>query len=247
MLQQTYPLQRIEFNHRKGTIYSCLETWPLLMEPKYLIQHASILLGKKVNTIWNQNVGKIYKKLHVFIEEFTIKHKLKKSTNRKTQLRVLKNVLTESATAANDLASETPLILAIFPLILHYFQENPDMMFRVINDTLTEEKLESFADTSTPLLIIEGASLFDENTSCAVIVEGKICCKTKSILQGFELTFLMYYIFSLCYCRSTSKSLEFIQRIFFSVNPTGTTKSKSKRSTYDPAVKKLYDSINITS
>lgn len=42
MLQQTYPLQRIEFNHRKRTIYSCLETWPLLREPKYLVQHASI-------------------------------------------------------------------------------------------------------------------------------------------------------------------------------------------------------------
>jgi len=28
LLQETYPLQRMEFNYRKGTIYSCLESWP---------------------------------------------------------------------------------------------------------------------------------------------------------------------------------------------------------------------------
>jgi len=133
LLQETYPLQRMEFNYRKGTIYSCLESWPFLKEAKYLIQHASMLLGKNVNIMWIQNVEKTYKKLHVFIEEFTIEHKLKKSVNRKMQLQVLKNVLTDSAIAAQDLASETPLILAIFPLILHYFQENPDMMFTVIH------------------------------------------------------------------------------------------------------------------
>jgi len=92
-----------------------------------------MLLGKDVNIVWIQNVEKTYKKLRVFIEEFTIEHKLKKSVNRKMQLQVLKNVLTDSARAAQDLASETPLILPIFPLILHYFQENPDMMFTVIH------------------------------------------------------------------------------------------------------------------
>lgn len=58
VLQETYPLQRMEFNYRQGTIYSCLEEWPLLKEAKYLIQHASMLLGKEVDIVWNQNIKK---------------------------------------------------------------------------------------------------------------------------------------------------------------------------------------------
>lgn len=129
LLTESYLLQRLGFNERKGLIFDILQEWPLLKEMKYFSEHANKLIDKNMIQTFEDNISKFGSAIHQLMTAHVVKI-LKKKVLTATKIR---GILSECNNAADDLRSDAPLTLALFPLLVNYFEEDSDKLYIVTN------------------------------------------------------------------------------------------------------------------
>lgn len=105
--------------------------WPFLNEHSKLIGHATHLLDKPVDEVWQNALTNLAEKMRKFFKELCISTKASKGNlaEMKEKMQVL---LAETKAKLKSLKSRTPYTVFVFRLIMLYFQENEEMLLKVI-------------------------------------------------------------------------------------------------------------------
>ncbi|XP_043478402.1 uncharacterized protein LOC122508870 [Leptopilina heterotoma] len=233
LLEQTYPSQRRCINHREEENIKLQDIltnhWPYLTKEKYFIDHADVLLGKKVQDVWNTNLQKKSESIVSYFEGIIFQHR--KTNNIPGYVKKMKEISKSYKEIEKEVESRKPSALAILPLIACQFKE--EELFTLKDSVATEEEIKHAAKDSTrPSLIITGSSLYDEACKCYIVVEENIVLKSNDVLKGVLLLLLTYYVYGYNYPTKKAASFDFIQRMLLDVNPVEGHKSikTSKKS-----------------
>lgn len=122
LIKQTYPTQRSVINHIDRNLTQIMTDWPILKCPKFLMSHASRLIGKSVKEEWNLNLQKKATSIRRFLRNRKI------GTNEKEEL---KSIVRTCDDATIVCRSEVPKTMVIFPLLIQYFKEVEKHLFIV--------------------------------------------------------------------------------------------------------------------
>lgn len=124
---------------------------------------------------------------------------------------MLGRILKESNRQSDAQQSKQPLGIAMFPLMITFFQEE-HRLYKICDTSLTDEAVEMAVNVTTPLVIIKGMSLYTKDAQCFVAIVKKICFKTTNTLHALLIAFLSYFVFRLQYPPECKRTLEFLQR-----------------------------------
>ncbi|XP_015122813.1 uncharacterized protein LOC107045167 [Diachasma alloeum] len=145
------------------------------------------------------------------------------------------NTLLEASTAAQYLQEDVSH-LAIIPLIIAYFKEDLDFLYKIVVEAMSKEDLEQLITNPTQILVVKGESLYDPIASYTVFIEQREYIYRTHALQGFLIVFLAYFVFGVKYPHDLDTSLEFIQKVFLDIDiPEG------KENAFLPSIEQLSD------
>ncbi|XP_051176674.1 uncharacterized protein LOC127291533 [Leptopilina boulardi] len=130
----------------------------------------------------------------------------------------MKQYIEEAKSMSVVLKSKLPNTIVMFPLLVAHFSEDQDLLFRVFDIAEKDDTIKS-SIPPTPILVVKGKCLYDESAKCYVCIEKQNMIETIDVLEGLYITFVSYYCFGYSYPTNLSKTLEFIQRIMFKINP----------------------------
>ncbi|XP_071573700.1 uncharacterized protein [Temnothorax nylanderi] len=254
LMDDTYPTQRVDINKKTRDLVQLLQVWPYLQSPKYLIDHASRLLGKSVQATWEESLTMYAKPIRKYIifSEKSKMIKLRQSNSisetkpNESKIDILQ-IISDAKASSTATQSEVALIAVIFPLIATQLKEDPQYLFRVIPEDVESTEIADYAKQDSPIMIVRGKSLFDIEAKCDVVLEEKVVLCARGVLDGFLITFLAYYVFGYVYLPEVQKTLEFIQRVLLQINPkTGHKRKENKKRnalSYDSSVMKLANAV----
>ncbi|XP_044006872.1 uncharacterized protein LOC122851595 [Aphidius gifuensis] len=237
LMKDTYALQRHDIVYS----YPCLddrffEKWPYLKNYEILFTHASQLIGvENIQEKWKEVLARHNKPIIEFLEAEERIHVLQSRKKQKISsdnLFIRNTIHKANSHAINVSQSNIPLIAVIFPIIIHFFNEEEKLLYMVVDDTLNDEQILNVVEYCTPTLVVKGQSLWDEEATFSIVLNKKCQVQVDELCNGLLLTFLYYYIYNLSYPQKLSRTLEFIQRFFLLINPPKGSKktSKSRRS-----------------
>lgn len=126
---ETYDLQRINIvGEQKKALSVLLSDWPYFKAYSIMFIHADQLIGRNVETTWNERLHEKAKYTRGFLEVLDST----KQKNKQHDTFVV-NLLKEAKKMKVTLSgSEVPKIVAIFPLIIHYFSEEQSLLFKTV-------------------------------------------------------------------------------------------------------------------
>ncbi|KAJ8665787.1 hypothetical protein QAD02_007449 [Eretmocerus hayati] len=224
LMTDTYSTQRTALNKRNRNLQTVFTDWPFLKEAEFVILHASKLMGKDMNSIWNKSVNDKFRPMRIFI-----KIHLKGEEN----MTKLSTLVRGCKQAMRVLRSHVPKFSIVIPLLTLVLKDKSDI-YKLIPTNSTEEDIDTAAPSVHPILIIVGDSIHQAQ-EFYVMIEKSHRIKCNSFLHGILVTFLCYYVFGYNYPIPVEKSMEFIQRYLLEVNPqTGTKKSTPKKRKVAP-------------
>ncbi|XP_067209386.1 uncharacterized protein [Linepithema humile] len=148
LMTETYPTQRGVINEKLRNIEQILVDWPFLKEPEFILQHGSILLGKNIHNVWSDSLSKKVKPIRQYFK-FS-----KNIPDRKMQ--AITCIINECKETAQVTKENMPKILVIFPLLLEYFGEKSNFLFKIISIDKADADIPAVADSDYPVLIIRG-------------------------------------------------------------------------------------------
>lgn len=114
----TYSSQRYFINNLKKSIASVKENWPFLVEEKYLLLHANILLEINLKELFSAAVPEKGKKIFDFMQ----------TKNAKT----IRNCLNSIAEAKISVQNKVPEVIGAIPLVMAYFNEEQALLFKEV-------------------------------------------------------------------------------------------------------------------
>ncbi|XP_043472546.1 uncharacterized protein LOC122505143 isoform X2 [Leptopilina heterotoma] len=246
LLSETYPSQRVSINNREkydlkleDVLKDC---WPHLQVTTYFLTHANTLLGKDVKKVWNSNIELKIPAIYDYFRSYISFYNGKKNS----PLNVVKVAehLKKASEAEDQLKSKKPKSLVFLPIIASHFKEQE--LFTLVDATTSDDSMREIKESSRPMLIVKGMSIYDETCSCAIVIEKNIVLESNSVLEAVLLLILTYYVFGYNYLENQSSSLEFIQRMLLDINPPEGNKRKTKnypKTVCDPKAKKLIDNV----
>jgi len=124
-MRNTYNSQRGDIVSRTTLLEPVLKSWPFLRVSKYFWQHASTLLAKDVCTIWNQSLEqKAFDLLKYLAYACSERKKKSASTAHKMRLSAMSEEIGKAKTSSNNLNSQLPKTIALFPLLDLNFRED---------------------------------------------------------------------------------------------------------------------------
>lgn len=125
LLEETYPSQRRCINHREEENIKLQDIltnhWPYLSKEKYFINHADVLLGKKVQDVWNSNLQKKSEIIVSYFEGVIFQHR--KTKNIPGYVKKLKEISKTYKEVEKVVESRKPSALVVLPLIACQFKE----------------------------------------------------------------------------------------------------------------------------
>lgn len=124
-MEQTYATQRSLINNPERNLIMIGLNWPFLTNFMYLIKHSSILLGKDISAVWNESLATKAKTLR---HHFMLNEKL--FTKKYEEYEKIKQ---ERNTARSVSRDDLPNHLVIFPLLILFFKEQTDCLYKIIN------------------------------------------------------------------------------------------------------------------
>lgn len=134
LMKETYPSQRAFINHRPATrsVENVLVEWPYLQEMEYFFAHSSTLLGKDVVAEWTSSLAAKGPKILSFLKKW-VENKRPSNDRTKNSIRLNRMIDTieESTAAAINLKCETPKLIAVIPLLMDFFGDDHNLLFRV--------------------------------------------------------------------------------------------------------------------
>ena len=122
----TYATQRKVIIAENRDLQILLTEWPFLKLPKFIIEHASIFLVKDVHKTWKESLQNKAKPIRQFF---------KVQNHAEIAYNLMSTILKIAKEAAAITKSQISKTIVIFPLILRYFAEEPDNLFKVIDVT----------------------------------------------------------------------------------------------------------------
>lgn len=125
LMDNTYAMQRKSINDVTREIDIVITEWPFLTDEKCLIQHADKLLGKSLQTIWNNSLENKVKPIRQYLKTC---HAIKKNKSQE-----LKEIIKECKEATEIRKDNFPDNAIIFPLLVLYFEENIEMLYKIID------------------------------------------------------------------------------------------------------------------
>lgn len=240
-LKDTYPTQRREINQRTNkSVFEILQEWPILKEQRHFFDHASTLLDKRVLNDFYCNID-----AHLVIHDFMKQCCLSLNKNNTAKIDRIKTILIKSSTAATQMKNEKARAIAIFSLVLEYFEEK-NALFEVMNETSTDKGIEETINVETPFVVILGSSEYDPAAKSVIFIEGRICFRSQQTVDAIFLAFLSYYVFGYKYPLECEKTLQFIQRAFLDIKYSDEERLKRcklKVDTIDLNVTKFYEQL----
>ncbi|XP_033229684.1 uncharacterized protein LOC117181230 [Belonocnema kinseyi] len=153
---------------------------------------------------------------------------------------------------AQDMAkttnSEMPNAVLMFQLLIAVFKEEERFLLTVIPIETTDDVTKMLAPTVYPTVMIRGTSIFDPNAQVVVVIENSVLITVLDVVEGIEVAFSAYYVFGYSYVPKLPKSLEFIQRFIFDLNPVAQGDKRAKGAkrrlkTFDVKVKNLMSAL----
>ncbi|XP_033213608.1 uncharacterized protein LOC117170714 [Belonocnema kinseyi] len=157
--------------------------------------------GKIFLKTWNESLGNKAKPIRKFLQI-----KQYAGVNHEEILQLLKTAKEATLVTKDNI----PKSVIVFPMIIEYFGENTDCLFKVIKDDIAYEDTAKYAISIYPSLIIRGKSLYDEDATCAVVLENQSLMFCTFVLEGFLITFISYYVYGYKYPKEVESTLEFI-------------------------------------
>lgn len=121
-MEETYPTVRAQINEDGRNIVVITNRWPFLKTTEYLLQHASRLLGKDVIKVWNSAIETKTRPIVNFL-------RLRKNVKGKEEF--LKKISNDCETAMENSNSQIPKTLVIFPLLIQYFEEKVNYLYKI--------------------------------------------------------------------------------------------------------------------
>ncbi|KYQ49820.1 hypothetical protein ALC60_11102 [Trachymyrmex zeteki] len=122
LMTETYPTLRGVINEKSRNIEEILVQWPFLKESEFILQHSSILLGKNIQKVWSDSLSKKVKSIRQYIK-----------FSKKIPTNVKICIVNECKDVVQITKENTPKILVIFPLLLAYFTEKTNFLFKIIS------------------------------------------------------------------------------------------------------------------
>ncbi|XP_067217411.1 uncharacterized protein [Linepithema humile] len=132
LLRDTYALQRHFINRTKTKEQwtDLFTSWPVMLTTLFVYEHASLLLGKNVHSVW-------FKALEGanFFAEFMASYCAdeEKKPSKSSQYMQMQNLLEEMNTAAQTERSNEPSAKAVVPLLVMYMKEKSTDLFVLLN------------------------------------------------------------------------------------------------------------------
>ncbi|XP_033220275.1 uncharacterized protein LOC117174928 [Belonocnema kinseyi] len=238
LMELTYPAQRKLITEEDRNLATFLTDWPFLKVPQFFMEHASVLLGKNVQKSWDESLENKAKAIRKFLQI-----KQHAGVNHEEILQLLKTAKEAALVTKNNI----PKSIVVFPMIIKHFGENADYLYKVIKDDIADEDTAKHAVSFYPSLIIRGKSLYDEDATCTVVLENNTLMFCTSVLEGFLITFISYYVYGYKYPKEIECTLEFIQRIIMKISPqTGGKRGGAKRKakSFNSTVFKFAEQLN---
>lgn len=124
LMDETYPTQRALINDSARNLPLISVNWPFLKERVCLLQHSSTLLGKDVVKTWWNCHDKKTKPLRQY---------LKTSKNLKRKEEKVNTIIAECQEYFQITKDQMPKILVVFSLLIEYFEEKENFLFKVID------------------------------------------------------------------------------------------------------------------
>lgn len=228
LMESTYVSQRVSINRAvplKKRLPEVLGQWPLLKHRKHLCQHASRLLGKDVLTEWSSSLGDKCGRFNDFmLTHWTSEDRKKSSATSKRMLDLLKQK--EEALAV--LTSNESNCLTLFPLLVGFMKDQEALLFQVKPAEMSDTEVSRSINTDNPVLVIRGESLFELDATAHVFVTG-VGIPAASVIDGFLLVILAYFVFGFKYPPKIASSLEFMQRQLLDINPERGSKRSGRK------------------
>ncbi|XP_039307544.1 uncharacterized protein LOC105207072 isoform X2 [Solenopsis invicta] len=184
LMEETYPTLRAVLNDKNRNLEIIAAEWPFLQETDCFFQYCSRLLGKNVVQVWTNSLSNKTKSIRQYF-----KHSQKKKANE------INEIINDCKTAVQIRKDKIPKLLVIFRLLIFYFNEKENFLFKIIGNDVDDADVINAADTEYPVLIIRGKSLYDENAKCTVIIGKKVSITSTNSLEGILITFLAYYVY----------------------------------------------------
>ncbi|KAL7848176.1 hypothetical protein AOLI_G00228940 [Acnodon oligacanthus] len=122
---------------------------------------------------------------------------------------------------------EGDLTFHVVKLLLAHFGESPEGLMILADVSSTSSDIErKFTLPTSPRFILLGNQPMT-NCQWMISIEGHVVCEgtQPTFASGLAALFAVFYVFNLQYQDEASKTLEFIQRRFFSINPERRSKT----------------------
>ena len=130
LMDMTYPTVRALINQVDRDLNKIIAEWPFLKYPEILMHHSSRLLGKNIHETWKTSLMTKPKYIRrYFITPNIIKCKVKSIE--------MKKMLAESKEASRITRDKKPKTLVWIPMIIKYFDENVEDLYKVIEVSVT--------------------------------------------------------------------------------------------------------------
>ncbi|KAF7993439.1 hypothetical protein HCN44_010034 [Aphidius gifuensis] len=138
LMKDTYALQRHDIVYS----YPCLddrffEKWPYLKNYEILFTHASQLIGvENIQEKWKEVLARHNKPIIEFLEAEERIHVLQSRKKQKISsdnLFIRNTIHKANSHAINVSQSNIPLIAVIFPIIIHFFNEEEKLLYMVVD------------------------------------------------------------------------------------------------------------------
>ncbi|XP_033222987.1 uncharacterized protein LOC117176792 [Belonocnema kinseyi] len=244
---------RLMINAENRNISVLFSYWPFLAESKYLLEHASRVIygqdgrfGRTLQQIFQVNHGSTMPALIQYCKALCL------TRTKKTKNSPDTNIIMDLIKTAQDMAkttnSEMPNAVLMFQLLIAVFKEEERFLLTVIPIETTDDVTKMLAPTVYPTVMIRGTSIFDPNAQVVVVIENSVLITVLDVVEGIEVAFSAYYVFGYSYVLELPKSLEFIQRFIFDLNPVAqgdkcAKVAKRRLKTFDVKVKNLMSAL----
>ncbi|XP_033633454.1 uncharacterized protein LOC117294998 [Asterias rubens] len=221
-MTDTYHLQRKDICSGMP-IVELNKEWPFLLTCKCLVNHFHMLTEINLQSAMEVSLHARNKGCRIYEYVLSGPQK-KKSGDLKQWIRIIKAEVEETK-------STDPQCQGVSFLLLHYFEEEEDRLFRFYGVDGNKQKIDSDKlKPPSPFIAIIGSreDMFQGQNLFYLVVEGSVVNdRIATFSEAVISLFSCFYTLSLEYPPEAAVTMEFIQRELIGINPEGPVGAKN--------------------
>ena len=122
LMQKTYPTLRAVINDPNVDLLTITQNWPFLQEVEHFVAHSNYLLGDDLTKKWTDSIENRMKITGQYLKSLKLNSESKSQVDR---------FVDEAKSACIIRKDRIPKHLVVFKLLMHYFKENENFLFKV--------------------------------------------------------------------------------------------------------------------